>query len=256
MSDLSVASPAVSHGVGLFETLLVRDGRSIAVEAHYERMAESCRRLGFALPSRRRFFSLCDALDGAEERLLRILWLATSERLESVRSWRLDRLLRPITPLTIARRGGARVILLDARWRRSLPEHKTTSYAAPQLAIRQAIAAGGEEALFVDSRGRILEGTSSNIFAVRGRTLITAPVSAGILPGTVRAWVVANCPRLGLRVVERSPTVEGLLAGSFITSSLTPIAAVKGVDGKSAVQHPVVEDLLNLYLHDLAAGKL
>jgi branched-subunit amino acid aminotransferase/4-amino-4-deoxychorismate lyase len=156
VSDLSIASPAISHGVGLFETLLVREGRAIAVEAHYERMAESCRQLGFALPSRRRFFALCAGLDGTEEGLLRILWLATSERFDSVRAWRLDRLLRPITPLTMARRGGARAILLDARWRRSLPEHKTTSYAAPQLAIRQAVAAGAEEALFVDTRGRIL----------------------------------------------------------------------------------------------------
>jgi hypothetical protein len=31
---------------------------------------------------------------------------------------------------------------------------------------------------------------------------------------------------------------------------------VKGVDGKNAAQHSAVEDLLNLYLHDLAAGRL
>jgi branched-subunit amino acid aminotransferase/4-amino-4-deoxychorismate lyase len=45
MNLLSADSPAVTAGVGLFETMLVAGGRIVQLEEHLERMARSCRQL-------------------------------------------------------------------------------------------------------------------------------------------------------------------------------------------------------------------
>jgi branched-chain amino acid aminotransferase len=100
-----------------------------------------------------------------------------------------------------------------------------TSYAACVLGLRAALAAGADEGLFVDGRGRVLEGTNTNVFAVSGDTLVTARV--GILPGIVRGWVIEHAAR----VIFRAPTVEELREGSFLTSSLTTLAPIVSVDG-------------------------
>ena len=61
---------------------------------------------------------------------------------------------------------------------------KIANYLIAVLATREARRAGAVEALIVDSQGRVLEGTSSNVFAVAGGRLLTPPEELGILPGT------------------------------------------------------------------------
>jgi branched-subunit amino acid aminotransferase/4-amino-4-deoxychorismate lyase len=77
----------------------------------------------------------------------------------------------------------------------------------------------------------ILEGTATNIFAVRDDVLITAPINAGILPGIVRAWVLATAPRIGLRVEERAPAADEIREGGFFTGSLTTLSPIRTLDG-------------------------
>jgi branched-subunit amino acid aminotransferase/4-amino-4-deoxychorismate lyase len=136
----------------------------------------------------------------------------------------------PIPATTRARREHGRAIALDPSWTRALPEHKTTDYEICRRALERAVAAGADEALFVTPDGHVLEGTATNVFAVRGTTLITAP--AGVLPGIVRAWVLAHAPRLGLSIEERAPSAAEVREGAFFTGSLTGIAPVRVLDGE------------------------
>ena len=69
------------------------------------------------------------------------------------------------------------------------------------------------------------------MFALAGSRLITPPVSAGLLPGVMRRWVVENADRVGLEVLERTLSRKDLLAGSFLTGSLTRITRIRYVDG-------------------------
>ena len=78
-----------------------------------------------------------------------------------------------------------------------------------------------EEGVFVDEKERVREGTASNVFLLSGRRAATAPVSAALLPGVVRSWVIENAPRVGMTVTERSFSAERLRDGGFFTSSLT-----------------------------------
>ena len=221
MTRFAADSPAVAHGIGLFETILVAGGQAFALSEHYRRMADSAAALGFPLPSERAFRSaVARAVRGVTgECALRCIYA------EDTTGWRLVASTFPIPATTLRRRKGARVITLDRSLVRALPQHKLTSYAASILGLRQATDAGADEGLFVDRRGRVLEGTTTNVFAIDGETLITA--RNAILPGITRAWVIENAQR----VVYGAPTVEELRNGSFLTSSLTGLAPIEFIDG-------------------------
>jgi branched-subunit amino acid aminotransferase/4-amino-4-deoxychorismate lyase len=71
------------------------------------------------------------------------------------------------------------------------------------LAIREARKQGAYEALIVDGRGCVLEGTTSNVFLVKDGGLVTATEESGILSGITRAYLIRAAERLGIRVDVR-----------------------------------------------------
>lgn len=232
---ISVDAPALVHGVGLFETMRVVDREALCAVSHYERMRDSAAALGFPMPAYTQFaFAAGNAAAKAKtaEAAVRCSWLADRD------AWLMSSTCGPIPAVTLRRRRRGRVVTLGADLSRSLPLHKLTSYAVCVVGLQRAIAAGADEGLFVDARGRILEGTSTNVFAIDGDTLITPPVSAGILPGVTRASVIDTARSLGLRVVERTLTRDDLLRGSFLTGSLTTIAPVRELDGAGCDEPP------------------
>lgn len=228
MRMIPVDSAAVAQGLGLFETMLVVDGSVIQAEAHFARMTASCAALALPSPEPVAFQSaIAAAIAGQEsgERALRCLWVASDD------GWILSARAAAIPPVTLSRRKNGRAITLDRSFTRSLPRHKLTSYAVCNLGLRRAIDNGADEALFVSDDGCVLEGTSTNVFAIDRARLVTAPVEAGILPGIVRAWVIDAAARLGIDVEERPPAAGELRRGAFLTSSLTGLAELRELDG-------------------------
>jgi branched-chain amino acid aminotransferase len=111
---------------------------------------------------------------------------------------------------------------------------KVANYLTSLLAVREARRRGAAEALIVDGRGRVLEGTTSNVFLVKAGGLVTAPEESGILPGITRAHLFGAADRLGIPVVLRDVN-EGELAEAdeiFISSSIREVLAVVRVEGK------------------------
>ncbi len=218
-----MTSPAVAHGIGLFETMLVVRGRVLHRDAHFARMARSAAELGFP-PLQREHFNEQVAQAAQKDEAVRCLYLQSDAE-----TWLLHASAMPIPPLTLLRRAHGRAISLALT--RSLPQHKLTSYAACALGLRQAAAAGADEGFFTTRDGLVLEGTATNVFAIRGSTLVTARVEDGVLPGIVRAWVLAEAARLGFAIEEHPPSPAELREGGFFTGSLTTLAALRALDG-------------------------
>jgi branched-subunit amino acid aminotransferase/4-amino-4-deoxychorismate lyase len=226
MKQIAIDSPAVAHGLGLFETMLVTRGRVVLLEEHLARMTRSAAALGFPTPDGDAFRR--EAIDAAatvgEEAALRCLYVASSAD-----EWTLAAEVHAIPTLTLSRRAHGRVITLAPTLTRALPEHKMTSYAPCVIGLRRAAAMGADEGLFVTREGLILEGTATNVFALANRKLITAPAS--VLPGIMRAWVLEHAATLGLAIEERCPSPDELREGAFLTGSLTLLAPIQHVNG-------------------------
>jgi branched-chain amino acid aminotransferase len=109
---------------------------------------------------------------------------------------------------------------------------KIGNYLVSVLAMREAGLIGAVEALIVDARGRVLEGSSSNVFLVRAGQLVTAPTEAGILAGITRAHVLALAQVLGIPVELRAPELHEVRQADelFITSSIRELLPIVRLD--------------------------
>ena len=119
--------------------------------------------------------------------------------------------------------------------RRALdPGAKTGNYMNNALALHEARAAGADDALMLNDRGEVTEGTTSNVYAVSGGALATPPVEAGILRGTTRTRILDLCRRNGLSAVEKSLVPPDLFAADevFASSSVRGILPVRSIDAR------------------------
>lgn len=122
--------------------------------------------------------------------------------------------------------GIAAVTATDTRWRDCWI--KSTSLLANVVSADAARAAGASEALLVRD-GAVLEGTSSNVFAVIDGTLVTPGLCNSILPGITRAVVLDLAARHGVDHAEIDRLTPRALATAseiWITSSTREVFAV------------------------------
>jgi branched-chain amino acid aminotransferase len=105
---------------------------------------------------------------------------------------------------------------------------KTLGYLDAIIAMRDAAAKGHDDALFLNSAGRVACAAVGNIFALFGRQLWTPPLTDGVLPGIMRGFVLAQCGDLDLTGREASFDLQRLYAADavFVTNSLRLIAPV------------------------------
>jgi branched-chain amino acid aminotransferase len=132
------------------------------------------------------------------------------------------------TPSPGAYHSGVRVITCQLQ--RDNPKAKLTASIPVADKIRGQLPTGVEEALMVDEVGRILEGLTSNFFAVKGGELWTN--EEGVLSGITRLLVLDEAVRIELPVNFRSITITEIhdLEEAFITSSSRGILPVKQID--------------------------
>ncbi len=129
---------------------------------------------------------------------------------------------------------------------------KIGSYLLAVLAMRAARAAGAQEALLEAHNGDVLEGTTSNVFAIFRGKLCTPPESAAILPGITRAHVLTLAQSAGVPVELRAlPKAELAFADEiFVCSSIRELVPVVNLDGQTlgaGVPGPVTRELLRAY---------
>lgn len=118
----------------------------------------------------------------------------------------------------------------DIRWQRC--DIKAITLLPNVMARQKAAEAGCDEALFV-RQGEVIEGSSSNLFAVKSGVLLTAPESSRILSGITRKVILELAQAAGWSIELRSLSVQELLTCDevWISSSLREIKPVVQVDG-------------------------
>lgn len=123
---------------------------------------------------------------------------------------------------------GVRVITCDLQ--RQLPKAKLTRFIARAGPIRQTLPEGVNEAILVNPQGYLMEGLTSNFFAVRGKELWTA--EEGVLAGITRSLVLEAARHsaipLHLEPVNRSNLAE--LDEAMITSASRGLLPVRQID--------------------------
>jgi branched-subunit amino acid aminotransferase/4-amino-4-deoxychorismate lyase len=219
---------ALTHGLGLYETLKLIHGVPAFFDEHLTRLENGLMQIGVEAPFDRpgladqivRLSEATDVRDGA----CRVLVTAGPPEGRPTLLVQTEVRPTPTRPLT----------LISYRTLRAAAALKSNSFIASEVAQRAAHAAGADDALFVDEEWRIYEATTANVFVVRGGVLTTAPTNGAILPGVIRAKLLQLAESAGLQAGEWHTAVTSLGSDDVVllTSSVRGIVPVASVDGR------------------------
>lgn len=234
----------------MFETIRTYGGKPYALGRHLARLETSAQRVFISLPASveelRKEVLRAVAAGRYEESYIRVM-LTRGTAPMGLDPAAAERPLRVVivAPLhlperALYQRGVAVVTHRTRRTAEATPAEgaKIGNYLVNLIATREAKQAEAEEALLVDAGGRVVEGASSNVFALLRGELVTPPLEAGALPGITREGILRVAEARALPVRFSALSVEQLAAASevFISSSIREIFPVVRVDG-----HPVAD---------------
>lgn len=234
------------HGLGLFETILAVNGSPVFAERHLKRLRDSCGRLGWrpVIPDLEAVMAELIELNGLANGRARIR-LAISGGSGLVH----DPALGPDHVLWLtavpAAEPPASTTANRSPWARnersSLSGLKCASYAENLLALQHAARLGFEETIFLNTAGKVCEGATSNLFLVRGETLVTPSLDSGCLPGVTRAVAMELAAARGLACEEREVDSGELDEADelFLTSSIRGIMGLSRFEDRELPPGPV-----------------
>ena len=120
---------------------------------------------------------------------------------------------------------------------RTLPMHAkaTANYANSALARVEALKAGFDEAVMLNTSGMVVEASAENIFLVKDDTLITPPTSSGALGGITRDSVLALAEDKGIGVLVRDISRDELYMADevFLTGTAAEVKPVGEIDNRA-----------------------
>jgi 4-amino-4-deoxychorismate lyase len=255
---------AVVRGDGIFESLLVRDGRPCLLEAHLGRLTQSARLMDLPapdLPAWRDAVATAASgwtAQGGEEGVVRLIYGRGREGGSPPTAFVM---IGPLPArVAAARQDGVAALTLarglpadgaaDMPW--LLAGAKTLSYAVNMAALRHAERNGAGDVIFVSSEGYVLEGPRSTVVIatdIDGRLgLLTPPPWYPILRGTTQQALFDVARNKGYDCDYRALRPADLIAaqGVWLISSITLAARVHTLDGQPLRPAPIAAELSEL----------
>ncbi len=125
------------------------------------------------------------------------------------------------------------------------------NYMNSMLALHEALAAGADEALLLDTDGFVSEGSGENIFIVRKGELATPDLTSA-LDGITRETVMQLAEEIGLKTSVRRITRDEVYIAdeAFFTGTAAEVTPIREVDGRvigAGKRGPITERLQTLY---------
>jgi branched-chain amino acid aminotransferase len=265
-ATVSIFDRGFLYGDGVFETMRVYRGKVFRLHAHLERLSHGLRELVITCPDTTEGFqAICTELidrNGIEEGVARIY--VTRGRSEIGLA---AEPLRSATVIVTVRNRefqmnppGLYVVTAAARIDTTSPlsRLKTANRLPHVMARRAASAVDADEAVLVNTEGKVVEFTASNLFVVKSDELTTPPLTDGPLPGITRQITLMLAAQLGVPASERSFEREFLdeVDAIFATNSLIEIEYVSHLGNRSLQPHPFLWKKLLMAYRQLVREEL
>jgi branched-chain amino acid aminotransferase len=256
---VSVFDRGFLFGDGLFEAMLVRHRKIFRWEQHFERLQRGIDFLKLTVPfSKEELFRFSMQLIQHNQMPECLLRLNLSRGI-TPRGYSPKNAVRPAVVLTLhpapvpdSRR--------PPRWRLvtssyclpandPLTTFKTANKLPEVMARAEADAAGAHDALLLNPRGHIAEGTSCNVFWVSDDVVCTTPLSSGALPGVTRAAILELCVKMNIACREKNAKPADLrhAQGVFVTNTSMGVVEVEALDGHKLHRSPLTKKLWSTY---------
>jgi branched-chain amino acid aminotransferase len=108
-------------------------------------------------------------------------------------------------------------------------------YVNSVRAVQEALRRGFDEAIFLNQRGEVAEGSGENLFVIKDGAIVTNGEEADILPGITRASVLELASTLGIASQVRALSIADLTSADelFFTGTAAEVTPVVNVDGRA-----------------------
>jgi branched-chain amino acid aminotransferase len=259
---ISVFDHGFLYGEGIYETLRTYDREPFLFDRHLHRLRHSAELMRLDVPFTDAALlgdvkKTMAALPGLQEAYIRILLTRGIGELSynpsATPAPSVVIIVKPFPePPAASFTKGLRVSMVGVR--RNHPQAlnpmiKSNNLINNALAMQEAIRGGADEALMLNQAGEIVECAQSNFFIVREGIVMTPPLSAGLLPGITREFVLevaeaAHIParETGLTPEDLDTADEAFLTGT--TREVTPIVACDDIQFGDGTPGPVTKKLL------------
>lgn len=222
-----ITSREVQCNFSVYESLRVLNGHAVHLGDHVERLMQSASQIGleFQVPDFQTWVRMLCERDNLSDATMRILVIGGGG--DIFITW------QPLLtyPDSYYEQG---IAVITYEGERYLPTCKTSNLLLSYLALNKAHELDSFEAVLVDRRGKVLEGTRSNFYALYGNKLYTAPDSE-VLSGITRKCVLTAASHFGLEVVFEAPSRDMLASADALFISATSMAAmpITTLDGRA-----------------------
>ena len=258
---MSPTDRGLTHGLGLFETILAIDGSPALLDRHIARMLASCDHIGWGnpLPGNLRTTIISQLADAKLDRGRARVRLAISAGSGPLANPSIgsDHLLW-IT-VTRADEPPASITLSKSPCihpsQSFLSGMKSASYANNLLALHHARQRGFDDAVFLNEKNLICETATSNMFAVVDGKIHYPPDDTGCLPGITRSVIIEIAEKNGIPIVAKALTEDGLMAAHevFITSAIRGVIGVSRYESTQYTQSSITDKMRNLWQEAVTA---
>jgi branched-chain amino acid aminotransferase len=249
------------YGYALFETMRAYGGRVFRLDSHLNRLAQSAKVLGISIEVLELKGAVMDTIQAnklSEARIRLTVSIGEGEMTPNPNTCKKPTVLilaEKYQPyLEKVYRMGFRAVVSNIRRNSQSPlsRLKSTSYLESILARQEAREAGVDEAICLNEKGFLAEGSMSNIFLVTDGVLKTPGLESGILPGITRQSVLELAFEMGVTSRECDIRLDELFQSQevFLTSSLIEVMPLAEIEGKligSGKQGSITKRLMAAY---------
>jgi len=228
-------SRALRFGDGLFETMRVNDGKIALEERHFARLFNGLELLKFQVPPefsaqslQMAIAALCRKNNHRNARVRLTVFRGDGSLFEPVsffphcliQSWPIEQSPK------FNSKGLVTGFYMDAQKPMDgFANCKTNNFLPYAMAALDCREKGWDQALLLNTAGRVCDATIANVFMVANGNIYTPPLSEGCIAGVMRAELLAQLPQHGFHIKEQAINLSALLAADevFLTNAIIGI---------------------------------
>lgn len=241
-AQISVFDRGFLFSDGVYEVSMVYNGKLVDNDGHLKRLARSCEKIAIDLPySAKEITEIQQQLIDKNKLNSGMIYLQVTRGADENRDFLYsDNIKASLVMIPQSKtfnpampdKGISVISMPEIRW--AYRDIKAVGLLGAVLAKKQAKDQGVDDAWFVED-GFITEGSSNNIFIIKGNKIITKAANAQILNGITRQAVLKVANELNLTIEERNFTViEAQQADEvFVTSATMTVMPVTNIDGQT-----------------------
>ncbi|HAT03595.1 MAG TPA: hypothetical protein DCS29_02335 [Candidatus Magasanikbacteria bacterium] len=237
-----------AYGFGVYENLKIRKGIVYFIDDHIDRLFYSAKIIGLGHELKKdeikQWIHTLIEKNETQDSNIKIILIGGKTALDALLY------IFILAPKFVEKkeyRDGVKAISYS--YERFLPQAKTLNMFPSYIIFKKAQKQKAFDAILIDHKGNVTEGTRSNFFVIKNKTLYTPPI-AQVLDGVTRRTVIDCAQKNEYEIIEQDILFKNMFEydGAFFTNTSGKIVPIQTVDDTSYPSiTPEIKNLIHLY---------